>query len=92
MLDPYSAVIVYDSGQEGPELQEPAYCVIGHNLNGWDANRLADRLVKQYQLNAHVIRHRNHHPETNAQECEGCQLLFKEIIERASRAAVVVEG
>ena len=87
MLDAYSAVIVYSTGEETDPtvVNEPAYCVIGHNLLKWDATRLAERLRRDYDLPAHVVYHRNHHPESKAQDCDLCQVLFEEIVERASK-------
>jgi len=78
MLDPYAAVVLYDEGKG-----QPAYATLAHNLNQWDAERLAKRLVEQYDKDAHVVLHRNQHNDREAIECEACMLLFEEIIERA---------
>lgn len=87
MLDAFSAVIVYSDGSDADPtvVNEPAYVCIAHNLLKWDATRLAERLRRDYDLPAHVVYHRNHHTESKAQDCDLCQVLFEEIVERASK-------
>jgi hypothetical protein len=78
MLDPYAAVVIFEEGNG-----QPAYCTVAHNLSQWDAERLAKRLVEQYDQDAHVVLHLVQHNDRDAIECEACMLLFEEIIERA---------
>jgi hypothetical protein len=66
--------------------------VIAHNLLKWDGERLKDRLVRDYKLNAHIIYHRNYHDEIKAPECELCQMLFEDIVGNASSKAAGVAG
>ena len=99
MLEPFASVVVIDMDERtdsgtvvAPDLRQPSYCYIGHNLNRWDADRLAERLAKQYSLTPFVVYHRNRHEEAQAPECDVCQLLFEEIIERAGMAAKARSG
>jgi hypothetical protein len=87
MLEAYNSVIVYDSGMEGLVHDEAAYCIMAHNLTAFDARTLSERLTKQFELNAHVVKHRNFHDGAQPQDCELCQLLFEEVIEVASKWA-----
>jgi hypothetical protein len=58
---------------------------VGHNLDRFDAERLRDRLAKQYDLSAHLVLHRNRHDaEPSAMECSICMLLMEEIVEKAA--------
>lgn len=86
MLEAYNSIVVYDSGMEGRSQDEPAYAVIAHNLTAYDARILSERLAKQFDLHAHTVKHRNYHSTSPAQDCDLCQLLFEEIVERAAKA------
>lgn len=82
MLNPYSAVIVYYDGTDS-DGKEAGYCLIAHNLAEWDARRLAERLEKQYELDAFTVYHINHHDDKDAASCPACRFLVESVAERS---------
>jgi hypothetical protein len=85
---PWAAVIVYSDGNEDPtDPALPAFCSLAHNLYPYDARKLADRLTHQYELSAHVVMHQYFHDEKESSSCKACELLFSDVIERASKVA-----
>ena len=78
--EPHRLVMVYD-GEEG------GYSILAHNLNDYDANRLAKRLSQQYDLDSHIIAHRIRHDGVGeAGVCEACHSMIDEVIEMAQVA------
>lgn len=87
MLDPFSAVVVYYDGTDPSDGGETGFCVIAHNLNEWDARRLTERLEKQYELDAFLIRHINHHEDGDAADCPKCRFLVESVAETTLKGA-----
>lgn len=86
-MELYSAVFAYSDGTDGTDptvFEEATYTPVGHNLLAIDARRLDERLQRQFSLDSHVINHRVYHNESKVSECDQCQLLIEEIIEKAS--------
>ena len=85
MIDPYSLVAIYDDGLYADDTppEDATYIIIAHNLIHFEAVRVAERLIKQFEMNAVVIRHINHHEETDATVCTHCISLLDSLIEVA---------
>ena len=77
-MDTFSAVIVFDEG-EG----QAGYAVLAHNLQQYEADRLAHRLDKQYEFTSFVIAHSIYHSERDATQCVGCANLMGDVVEKA---------
>jgi hypothetical protein len=73
-LPAYAAVIVY-----ADDMPKPTFCTVAHNLVRYEADNLAKRLSKQYDLDAHVVLHRTRH-ECAAGACVSCGGMFEDII------------
>lgn len=77
--DPLNAVLIYDDN-----MGDPGYVMIAHNLNDWDAMHLAARLDKQYAMNAFVLKHVIYHGDAkDSTQCDACDRIAEDIIERA---------
>lgn len=87
-MEALRAVVVYDDGApiEGLPDGECGYAMLAHNLSKWDAERLAERLHKQYGYHAYVVAHTVYHDDEQrkgAPECNKCVLLMEGIVEAA---------
>ena len=76
-LPQYAAVIVY-----ADDMPKPTFCTVAHNLLRYEADNLAKRLAKQYDMDAYVVLHRTRH-ECAAGGCQACGGMFEDIIRQA---------